>query len=204
MTMPTIRSLWALMGLAVLAGCGRPAPTAKPARGAPITGEVARAQPAAAAVAPARPEVGSPAPGFTLDQFDGGQVTLAQHQGKSVVLLDFWASWCGPCRMSLPVLAEVAAAFREKGVILYAVNQREDHKKIAAFLQSSGLKLNVLMDRRSEVGQAYGVRGIPHCVVVGRDGVVKAVHVGYSPLLKEELTREVSAALAGPELSSPR
>ena len=193
MSLPMIRTLWALLGLAVLAGCGQPAPVSKPAR----------AQPAAVAVALARPELGRPAPGFTLDRHGGGQVTLAQHQGREVVLLDFWASWCGPCRMSLPVLAEVAAVFREKGVILYAVNQREDDAKIAAFLRSSGLRLNVLLDRRAEVGASYGVHGIPHCVVVGRDGVVKAVHVGYSPLLKEDLTREVAAALAGPELAGP-
>src|ERR1700691_4448195 len=74
--------------------------------------------------------VGQPAPAIDLEALSGGHFRLADHLGKDVVMLDVWATWCGPCRMELPILLQVAKEYRSKGVALYGINQREDKKTI--------------------------------------------------------------------------
>jgi thiol-disulfide isomerase/thioredoxin len=140
--------------------------------------------------------LGKGAPAFELELLDGGRLSLAEHKGRHTVILDFWATWCGPCRMAMPVLAEVASAFADRGVKLYAVNLREDPEKIRAFLDRAELKVAVAMDTKAEVAARYGVEGIPHTVVIDRDGNIAHVHVGYTPDLKEELTQVLEKVLA--------
>ena len=149
------------------------------------------------------PLLGKPAPALDLDLLDGGKLSLAKHQGKDVVVLDFWATWCGPCRRSLPVLAGVAARYQGKGVAVYAVNQREPVETIKNFLAKEKFALTVALDRDGAAGAGYGVEGIPQTVVIGKDGVVQAVHVGFSPDLKETLCRQLDDLLAGKNLVAP-
>ena len=148
------------------------------------------------------PLLGKPAPELDLNLLDGGKVTLAKHKGKEVVLLDFWATWCGPCRKSLPLLAEVAAQYKDKGLVFYAVNQREDADKIKDFLGKQNFKLTVALDREGKTGEAYGVEGIPQTVLVGKDGSVQAVHIGYDPAMKAALGKQIEDLLAGKTLTS--
>ena len=78
---------------------------------------------------------GQPAPPFTLGLFGLGQADLAAHKGKEIVVLDFWATWCGPCVMALPILTEVTDAYSNKGVVFYAVNERDDPVAVRDFLR---------------------------------------------------------------------
>ncbi|MCX6995816.1 MAG: DUF2092 domain-containing protein [Kiritimatiellaeota bacterium] len=149
------------------------------------------------------PLLGKPAPALNLDLLDGGKLSLAKHQGQDVVVLDFWATWCGPCRRSLPVLAGVAARYHGRGVAVYAVNQREPVATIKDFLAKEKIILTVALDREGVAGEGYGVEGIPQTVVIGKDGVVQAVHVGFAPDLKETLCRQLDDLLAGKSLVTP-
>jgi thiol-disulfide isomerase/thioredoxin len=147
------------------------------------------------------PLVGRSAPSFWLDLLDGGELNLAQHKGRDIVILDFWATWCAPCIEALPVLIEVAEAYRDLGVAFYAVNEEEDPQMIRTFLELKRLSLTVPLDREGRVGRLYGVDGIPQTVLIGRDGTVQAVHVGFIPDLKERLAEELDALLAGVNLA---
>lgn len=158
-----------------------------------------------------RPEVEPPvesdltgelAPEFTLPLLDGGTFELAAHRGKEIVLLDFWARWCGPCRVAMPVLVDVAREYAGKGVRYFAVNLQEEPAKIRSYLKEAGLQIAVPLDKDGSVARKYGVRGIPTMVIVDKDGVVEKVHVGSSPGLKGELTRVLDDLLAGKKVNT--
>jgi thiol-disulfide isomerase/thioredoxin len=140
--------------------------------------------------------VGKAAPEFSLPLLDGGEIDLAAHQNKHVVLLDFWATWCGPCREAMPTLAEISRDYASKGVKYFAVNLREEQSKIRGYLKEAKLDIAVPLDKDGSIARKYGVRGIPTMVIVGKDGKVKKVHVGSSPSLKRELTRTLDELLA--------
>jgi peroxiredoxin len=142
----------------------------------------------------AHPLQGQAAPDFELTDLEGKAVKLADHAGKEVVILDFWATWCGPCIKAMPIIDGVAHAFKDKGVVLYAVNLREGPDKIKAFLEQRKLSTHVLLDPKGEVGDKYQVEGIPQTVVIGKDGKVAKVFVGLLPDLKQRLTAELEAA----------
>jgi thiol-disulfide isomerase/thioredoxin len=147
------------------------------------------------------PLLGEKAPPVKLARLDEGEMQLADHAGKEVVMLDFWATWCGPCVEELPVLAEVAKEFKDKGVVFYAVNQGEEAKDINEFLEEKKLEITVALDKEGEVGTAYGVQGIPFLVLVDKAGVVQSVHLGYSEDIKETLHKELTDILAGKNLA---
>ncbi|TAN36337.1 MAG: DUF2092 domain-containing protein [Verrucomicrobia bacterium] len=147
------------------------------------------------------PLLGKVAPDFELSLLDGSKAAFAKHKGKDVVLLDFWATWCGPCRKSLPLLADVAVKFKDKGLVFYAVNQRENAEAIKDFLAKQNLKLTVALDSEGKLGEAYGVEGIPQTVLIGKDGVVQVVQVGYAPDMKDTLTKQIEDVLAGKRLA---
>ncbi len=143
-----------------------------------------------------KPLLGEKAPTFKLALHDGGKMDLKSHIGKDVVILDFWASWCGPCRMGMPIIEEVAGKYKDKGVVFYAVNLREDKSTVEGYLKSTGLDLTVAMDKKGSVAGKYGVGGIPHTVIIGKDGKVRDVHIGFSPSLGEELTAMLNKLIA--------
>lgn len=143
------------------------------------------------------PLVGKAAPAFKLAQLEGGEFDVAAHKGKSVVILDFWATWCPPCRRALPQLIDTATAYKDKGVVFCAVNEGEGKDTIQPYLESQKLQPLVALDRDGQVGKLYGVEGIPQTVIIGKDGNVKVVHVGLLPNLKQQLQQELDAILAG-------
>lgn len=125
------------------------------------------------------PLVGQPAPDFSLSKLDGGAVVLADHVGKQPVLLDFFATWCGPCRRSLPDIAQIAKDYAPTGLAVYAVNCAEDPATVKAYLAEAKLEITALLDSNGQVAQSYGVRGIPQQVLIGKDGKVRYVNSGY-------------------------
>lgn len=150
-------------------------------------------------IRPPEPEVdpltGKPAPPIKLALLDGGTFELASHKGKDIVLLDFWATWCGPCRVAMPVLVEVADQYAAKGVRYFAVNLREKPEVIKKYLRDQKLKIAVPLDQDGNVARQYNVRGIPTMVIVDKEGVVRKIHVGSSPELKADLTRTLDELL---------
>lgn len=146
------------------------------------------------------PLLGKPAPEFSLPLLDGGKMELASHKDKEIVILDFWATWCGPCRRAMPILVEVARQYAEKGVRFYAVNQQEGADEIKAFLQELKLECTVALDADGKIGELYGAEGIPQTVIIDKKGKVQSVHVGFLPGLKSILTGELDELLAGEDL----
>lgn len=155
---------------------------------------------------PDEPDVSSPqslqgeeAPKVALSGLDGQTIRLFEDVEDRVVVLDFWATWCGPCRQSLPVLQRFYewAKQNKKPVAVFAVNVRENPSQVRQYLQSANLRLPVLLDRDGFATDAYRVKGIPQTVVVSR-GKVAHVHVGFSPTLDETLKSEVEKLLSEP------
>jgi thiol-disulfide isomerase/thioredoxin len=148
------------------------------------------------------PLLGKAAPPVDLERFGGKRVRLADHVGKEVVMLDMWATWCGPCRAELPHLIAVAKEFESKGVVLYAINLREPKKKIEEFLKKEKLDMTIGLDTKGKVGDAYGAHAIPLLVLVDKKGIVQSVHVGYSPTIEATLRTELNGILGGKDLAA--
>lgn len=146
--------------------------------------------------------VGKPAANFTLELLDGGQFELANEKGESIVILDFFATWCGPCRQIMPSLEALAEEYRDKNVKLIAVNLGETRAQIKSFLSDQGIHPTVVLDKSGRTANDYMVRGIPQTVIVGKDGTVQAVHVGAVPGLKGVMARQLDTLLSGKSLAN--
>ena len=139
-----------------------------------------------------------------MPTLDGDTIALQQLRG-SVVVLDFWATWCGPCRLGLPKLQEFSywAKRQNLDIEVFAIDTRErqpnNQKKLELvnqFWRSKRFTMPTLMDYDNKVATAYEVGGIPHTVVIGPDGRIVAVHIGFNPNMAELLKRETIKALA--------
>ena len=142
------------------------------------------------------PLVGKPAPPFELDLLDGKPFRLADCKGQ-VVVLDFWATWCGPCVQAMPLVEGVAGEFRDRGVRLVAVNLQEAPGDIKAMLGRHKLDVTVALDVDGVVADKYGATAIPQTVVIDREGNVARLFVGGGPDLGDQL-REALTRLTGP------
>jgi peroxiredoxin len=146
--------------------------------------------------------LGQEAPPLKLKLLDGGQFDLAVHKGRDIVILDFWATWCPPCVRALPGLIEIADEYRERNVVLYAVNQEETPQTIRRFLERRKLSVKVPLDDDGQAGEAYQVEGLPQTVMIGKDGIIHLVHVGAAS--KTELREDLDALLAGRNLAAEK
>jgi peroxiredoxin len=128
---------------------------------------------------PPSPREGFSAPDFTLDTLEGGQVTLSELRGK-VVMVNFWASWCPPCRAEMPAIEKVYRAYRDLGLEVLAVNttNQDSEADAAAFVREFGLTFPIPLDRTGAVSAAYNLRGLPSTYFIGADGVIQSVVVG--------------------------
>jgi len=133
------------------------------------------ASPGAAAALPA---VGTAAPNFASKSDSGRNVRLSELRGQ-VVLINFWASWCSPCRQELPLLNKLYGQYRAAGFMLLAVNVDDNRKDAEAMLKKLELRFPTLFDEGKAVAKLYGVDTMPATVVVDRDGRVRYVHRGY-------------------------
>ncbi|QEG38549.1 redoxin domain-containing protein [Roseimaritima ulvae] len=149
------------------------------------------------------PLLGQAAPAFTSTLLDGQKFDLKQHRDKQVVVLDFWATWCGPCVEALPMIAKTTGRFADQDVVFYAVNVGEEEARIREFLKQQELDPAVLMDPEGEIADAYGATAIPQTVLIGKDGRVEAVHVGFSgpEAMAKILTAELTALAKGERLA---
>jgi thiol-disulfide isomerase/thioredoxin len=119
-----------------------------------------------------------PAPQFTLAARGGNSLSLAQYKGQ-VVMLNFWASWCGPCRQEMPLLENIYKKYNKMGFTLIGVNVEPDSKAADAWLQQTPVSFPVIYDKDSTVSRAYNVAGMPSTVIIDRKGNIRVLHQGY-------------------------
>jgi thiol-disulfide isomerase/thioredoxin len=125
------------------------------------------------------PQEGFLAPDFTLDSLAGDQVALSALRGK-VVLVNLWASWCGPCRAEMPAIDRVYRANRSRGFEVLAVDatNQDSESNARAFVEQLGLTFPILLDRTGSVSQRYLLRALPTSFFVDRRGVIRSIMVG--------------------------
>jgi peroxiredoxin len=131
-----------------------------------------------AAALPLSASAAQPAPDFTLSRLDGPNLRLAEQRGQ-VVALNFWASWCAPCRVEMPHLNRLQTKYQDAGFTFLGVNVDDDPKKAAAEAAKLGIKFPVLLDSMKAVSKLYGLNAMPTTVLIDRDGNVRQVHLGY-------------------------
>jgi thiol-disulfide isomerase/thioredoxin len=152
-------------------------------------------------------KVGDAPPDVFGKSSTGEVVHLNDYRGR-IVVISFWATWCGPCRKELPILVNLEKKATREKVVVLSVNWRQTYdefRQIKKIFKDMGTDITLISDERGRAGEAYGVTGIPHMIIVGRDGKIAAIHVGYSegelPLLVDEIN---SAWSKGPsEVSNP-
>ncbi|KXS43539.1 MULTISPECIES: TlpA family protein disulfide reductase [unclassified Candidatus Frackibacter] len=140
---------------------------------------------------PIKPQVGFRAPDFTLTDLNGKQVSLSDFRGKQVVFINFWASWCPPCRAEMPYIEEVHQEGKDKVKVL-AVNLKESKSKVQNFVEKNDYNFTVLLDKTGEIANNYLVRGIPKTVIVDKNGIIKAQHVGA--MNKDQMNKLINKA----------
>lgn len=132
-------------------------------------------------------------PDFVLPSLDGSEVRLSDLKGK-VVLLNFWTTWCPDCVDEMPLLQEAYAEKQADGLVVLAVDLKEDKAKVQRFVDENGLTFTVLLDRKGEVSDRYNVYYIPHTVIIDRDGEIRRVKTGAFAS-KDEILRAVNPLL---------
>ena len=117
------------------------------------------------------------APDFSLPDLQGGQLELSAYRGK-VVLLDFWATWCDPCRDEIPHFAELQDKYRDQGLLIIGVSMDDEPEPVRDFYQKFKMNYPVVMGN-AKIGEAYGgVLGLPIAFLIGRDGRIYSRHIG--------------------------
>lgn len=140
-----------------------------------LAGVLACASPLAAAEA-----INVPAPDFTLESRSGENLRLQDHRGE-VVMLNFWASWCGPCRQEMPLMDELYSQYKDLGFTILAVNVDENRDEAHRFLDKVPVNYPILYDPESSVSELYEVQAMPTTVMIDRNGNARYLHYGYQP-----------------------
>ena len=136
----------------------------------------------------------SMAPSFSLPSRSGDTVSLAQLKGK-VVMLNFWASWCGPCRQEMPLLEQMHKRYSALGFTLVGVNVDANSKDAEEWLSKTPVSFPVLFDRESKVSKLYDVNAMPSTVFIDRQGNVRYQHKGYKAGDEGEYLNQIRALL---------
>ena len=141
-------------------------------------------------------QVGSPAPEITVQRMSGKSVSVSSYRGQ-VLLLDVWASWCGPCKQELPMLDDIAARLRGKGVEVLAVSVDQERDNVVKFLGSRGRwSLTIAHDPRGEIADRLQPEKMPTSYIIDREGIIRYVNYGFVPSDAATIERRL-ADLAG-------
>ncbi len=133
-----------------------------------------------------QPDAGNPAPDFAIHLPDGTNTTLSAYRGKPV-LVNFWASWCGPCRLEMPDIVAAQAKYQAKDLVVLEINDSEAHDKVAQFVKQYGMQMPVIIDPIGEVMDSYKTQSLPSSFFIDRNGVVKVRWIGLmTPDVLEE------------------
>ena len=119
---------------------------------------------------------GVDAPDFTVELVGGEEITLSKQNGK-IVLLNFWATWCGPCVREMPAFERLAEEYKDE-VVVIAVNCMEDENTVSDFIKDNGYTFPVAFDVKGEICQKYPSDGIPYTLVIDKEGVIRKIYLG--------------------------
>lgn len=137
---------------------------------------------------------GQSAPDFVLKSSSGENLRLSEYRGD-VVMINFWATWCGPCRQEMPLLDDLYARYGRVGFSLLGVNIDDDARRAMQMIEELGVNFPVLFDDSKEVSRLYQVEAMPVTVLVDRSGTVRHVHHGYKPGYEEKYLTEIRSLL---------
>jgi peroxiredoxin len=157
----------------------------------PLLALLAAAAPWVAA-APLAPT--APAPDFTLRTLDGQKLRLGEQRGR-VVLVNFWATWCGPCRQEMPHLNKLYEKYKSSGFVLLGVNVDDDTRQAAGVADKLGVKFPVLPDADKRVSRQYDLSAMPSTVLIDRDGKVRYLHRGYQSGYEDTYDKQIRELL---------
>jgi len=134
--------------------------------------------------------IGGSASDFTLKSRAGKNVKLSEYRGD-VVMINFWASWCGPCRQEMPALEQLYKKYQDLGFVILGVNLDEDSSKAANLLQKIPVSFPILYDNTKKVSTQYDVKAMPTTFLVDRDGKLRYVHKAYKPGYELKYAKEI-------------
>jgi len=137
---------------------------------------------------------GQPAPDFALKSSTGENLRLSEYRGD-VVMINFWATWCGPCRQEMPLLDELYSRYQRVGFNLLGVNIDDDSNRAMNMIEELGVNFPVLFDARKEVSKLYEVEAMPVTVIVDREGTVRYIHHGYKPGYEDKYLDQIRSLL---------
>ena len=147
-----------------------------------------------ASSAVASENIQGPAPDFALKSNTGKNLRLSEYRGQ-VVMINFWASWCGPCRQEMPLLEDMYKRYQSLGFTILGVNVEEDSSKAKRLLKEIPVSFPILFDNRNQVSKMYNVVAMPSTVLVDRDGNMRYLHKGYKPGYEKEYQKQVRALI---------
>lgn len=142
------------------------------------------------------PEVGQAAPQFQGTTFDGKKIELTDFKGK-VVLIDFWASWCGPCRKEMPFLIELYHRYGKSSFEIVAINIDENLDNAETFMDQlpKGIRFTVLKDPQQEIPPKYQIKGMPTSILLDKKGIIRFWHTGFKESYEEDYVSEINELL---------
>lgn len=133
---------------------------------------------------------GQPAPDFALKSSTGENLRLSEYRGD-VVMINFWATWCGPCRQEMPLLDEIHGRYRDAGFTVIGVNLDGESDRARRMAEDLGVSFPLLFDEDKSVSKLYGIRAMPVTFLIDRDGTVRHVHQGYRPGFEDRYLEQV-------------
>lgn len=137
---------------------------------------------------------GQTAPDFVLKSSTGENLRLSEYRGD-VVMINFWATWCGPCRQEMPLLDELYGRYQRVGFSLLGVNIDDDSRRAMAMVNELGIRFPVLFDEEKKVSKLYEVEAMPLTILLDREGTVRHIHYGYKPGYEQKYLNEIRSLL---------
>ncbi len=135
-------------------------------------------------------EISGPAPNFTLKSRSGENLKLSEYRGE-VVMINFWASWCGPCRQEMPLLEQLYTRYSPLGFTILGINVEEDSKLAEKLLEEIPVNFPILFDTENAVSEKYNVVAMPSTIMVDRDGNMRYLHLGYMPGYEVDYEKQI-------------
>jgi peroxiredoxin len=137
--------------------------------------------------------VGKKAPDFTLNSADGQKIKLSSYKGKTV-LLNFWATWCGPCKEEIPLMNQLLERLKKKGFIILAISIDDDDKVVSDFLKDTAMNFTILRDPTQKIARSsYKVFGYPFSFLINKNGIIVKRYLGAIDWMDKDVLNEISS-----------
>ncbi|MBF0541043.1 MAG: TlpA family protein disulfide reductase [Nitrospirae bacterium] len=139
--------------------------------------------------------VGKNAPDFTLNSIEGKKIKLSVYKGKTI-LLNFWATWCGPCQEEIPAMNQLLERFKKKGFIILAVSIDDDDETVSNFLKNTAMNFTILRDPEQKIARSsYKVFGYPFSFLINKKGIIVKRYIGAVDWIDSDILNEISGYL---------